>query len=139
MTYDNHGNGTSIELPVVIQRIHYPHPQASAKFFWGIGPRVDYSYSKDDYKTVDSGSTLQDRKTRTTSWGVGLSGVLGVEWFANSSISLLAEYGSSALYTYSKRTQDESIGPSSGPHVEQKSRTFTFSPSSVKFGLSVYF
>jgi hypothetical protein len=53
--YNYHYNTTSVKLSAVIQRIHYPHPHASANFFWGLGPRVDLDYSNDKQKITQVG------------------------------------------------------------------------------------
>ncbi len=139
-TNNSEDNHRSYNLAIVIQRIHYPRPHASANFFWGLGPRADFHYSKETYQDnpVDGGA-IQSNERKLTGWSLGLSGVLGVEWFAEPNVSILAEYGSSALYGNGKSTRTFTYVPGVREVYEDSSGSFNFESSSVRFGLSVYF
>ena len=81
-----------------LQLLAYPSPDDNVRFFWGIGPRlsIDEAYpdevffyendfSFDWYEVLDS-----DDFTKV---GLGLEGLVGLEWFLGRNVSLLAEYG----------------------------------------------
>lgn len=130
----------SQSVNIVIQKIIYPAPTADVNFFYGLGPKASFSHEK----TTEERQSPTRKSTRETfSWSVGVSGVLGVEWFPTRSISLLAEYGSDLQYKWQKRTNKQ-LGTFSYDTTvlyvhEEKSKSFSLGTSSVKIGLSVYF
>ena len=130
----------SQSVNIVMQKIFYPAPTADVNFFYGLGPKASFSHEK----------TTEERQSRTRwtsserySWSVGVTGVLGVEWFPTRSISLLAEYGSDIQYKWQKR-KNKSLRtyPDDATVLyisEDKSKSFSLGTSLVKVGLSVYF
>lgn len=77
----------------------YPQPNREVNFYLGTGPdaRVDI------HREQIGGAP----ETRRTYWSLGLSGRLGVEWFATESLSILREYGNSL----GVRQQPRGTGP----------------------------
>ena len=80
-------------------------------------------------------------ETTFQNWGVGLRGILGVEWMVNDRIGIHAEYVASASYMWGKNenkyTSHEvpgTVNPTISTHTNN---IFTLS-SFVLFGLSVY-
>jgi hypothetical protein len=68
----------------------------------------------------------------------GIRGALGVEWFVASGVSLLAEYGTTLQYEYSKYEQLREQGGATDRR-EQISRELRVLADAVKLGVSVYF
>ena len=103
--------------------------------FAGIGPKLNFSY--DNFEKSDGNTP----KNTHTSWGIGVSGMFGVEWFVKPNISLLAEYGSSVVYSKSKNKETH-IYSGDGTTEREYERTYTgyqFRSDGVKFGVSIYF
>ena len=67
-------------------------------------------------------------------WNVGVRGCLGTEWFFTKNLSLWAEYGASLGYAFGLPTSSVSNG--TGTATSQTVVNFT--PTPIKFGLSVY-
>ena len=124
-------------------RSHYLFYFPSIKktqLYFGVGPTLEYL--NNDTKTLES---LSKRTRESYLWGVGISGVLGIEWLVRENIGLLAEYGTSFLYNYSK---SEDVYKQTVPgndeyeimdRTEQEMKAFSINSLSIKFGLSVYF
>ncbi len=67
-------------------------------------------------------------------WNVGVRGCLGTEWFFTKNMSLWAEYGASLGYAFGLPASNVSNG--TGTATSQTVVNFT--PTPIKFGLSVY-
>ncbi|MFH1754921.1 MAG: hypothetical protein ABIA59_04385, partial [Candidatus Latescibacterota bacterium] len=108
------------------QYLIYPSPNKTINVFFGAGPLFELSRS-------EISGLGQWRVTKF--WKLGLSGVLGVEWFAAEWISFLSEYASTFTYDWqtSERTYD-----STRFKYEDDRQSLSFTYISVKFGLSVY-
>ncbi|MGH9195334.1 MAG: hypothetical protein ACRD1T_06305, partial [Acidimicrobiia bacterium] len=126
----------------VIQLISYPRPDEAMKLYYGGGPSFRFARSKDESVRrafpPDSIVSFQNQDVR--SWAVGLAGILGVEWFMNPRLSLLAEYGATLEYSSSSREARASntISPVRF-EFEDKVRLLSISSNGVRFGLSAYF
>ena len=134
--YDRNNQSVNI----VIQKIFYPAPTADVNFFYGLGPLASFNHNK---TTEERPSPTRWTSSETYSWSVGVTGVLGVEWFPTRSISLLAEYGSDIQYEWQER-KNKSLRtyPDDATVLsisEDKYKNFSLGTSSVKVGLSVYF
>jgi len=108
--------------------------------FLGIGPTIQFDYSKVENNPQGSGTTQRI----TDSWGVGLSGVIGMEYSLNNSISLLAEYGIGLSYSRQKDTTKRKVSVFGENDFDlttehEKRTTYNLSSSAVKFGLSIAF
>lgn len=124
-TYDSPGyEYHEYRLNLVSQYVYYTSPMSKVNFFLGAGPQFNYSWSRHGSGTI----------SKSNSVGAGVSGVVGVEWFASKEISFLAEYSSSGTYTWSESSQSNGF-------EENKNITkyFYLNPMSVRFGLSAYF
>ncbi len=152
-TRDQYENGESVpyaretktnsfSATVNLQKVFYRSPASTAiHLFYGLGPKLGFSHSGSDSRIDSSPSAISDRHSDRDAWTFGLSGVLGVEWFASRDISFLAEYGSALQYDYSKRTDEQTIyGQTTDRNlIKEKSDGFSLNSSAVKFGLSAYF
>jgi len=140
-TRDTEGNRQSIGI--LVNRIKYPNPNAEVNFFYGFGPKLAYSHS--EYTTISIWTTdtrSSESCTSTNSFSVGVVGVIGVEWFATKSISLLGEYGSALMVSKSKTTNETTWYedyPTRRSGNEDKDSGISFGALAVRLGLSVYF
>ena len=141
---------------LTVQRISYPKPGRRIKLFYGIGPTFTHSHKDDDryieginvhiggFELPDTVHFTQEISSSMNGWSLGMRGILGVEWFASPSISLLAEYNSNLAYSWS-RTEAESVSTSFETEVIARksgvsdSDGIEFGAGAVKFGLSAYF
>lgn len=115
-----------------LQYIRYTDPASPVKMLLGGGPFASLSNSDHERKLEPSSI-----KNESTSWVAGLSGLVGVEWFPASMISLHAEYGIEFYYRRDKTTS-ETIAPVRRSS-EQTGNTFDLRAKGVLFGLSAYF
>lgn len=93
----------------------------------GAGPFVRYLNSD----RSDDAST-QEQET----FAVGALGVVGVEWFVRSNLSLLAEYAADVEYAQTTSTNSND-GPAPDSEVEET--RFSFGGRGTTVGISVYF
>jgi hypothetical protein len=141
-TFGRSGNGQSIGINA--QYTIYPSPDKSVNVFFGAGPIVGFSRSSSTItSTPDSFSSTRNKAEETT-WSAGISGILGVEWFATRNISFIAEYASSLGYNSSNRKETAEQKTNTSDYImtneiERHTKGFQFNPNAVKFGLSVYF
>jgi len=108
------------------QYLFYPSPEKKLGMFFGAGPLFEFSRNE-----VSSSDQWAVNKI----WSLGVSAVLGVEWFATERISFLSEY--SSRVSYDIQISEKSFGSNSFKHKDE-AQTLSFAYSSVKFGLSVY-
>jgi opacity protein-like surface antigen len=97
--------------------------------YWGLGPTAGYRYSRQEYSSPPSGDF------RSHDWSAGVAGVLGAEWQATEGLSLLAEYGLTAAYSWQKeeRRDDE------GELRETRTKSVRVDSREVRLGLTVWF
>ena len=128
-------------LGLVAHRISYFQSTGRLGVYWGAGPRVSYTHTWSKTRTSPVNDSWSVREYTTDTWVAGVSVILGVEWFATPSISLLAEYGSVLSYEWRKRVSREEwiygVTRSVTRRVEEHDGG-KFAPEAVKFGLSVY-
>lgn len=140
-THTDHGDQS---FTLTAQRVSYPRHDARMKFFYGAGPLFSYAHLYDKRSIdEDHAGRYQEQKTTTNNWSVGMTGILGVEWFASSTISFLAEYRTALAYNWG-HTDYYSLYRSSGSTDQRRERTsdsdrIDLGAGAVKFGLSAYF
>ncbi len=141
----NDQNNDRQGVGVYLQYIMYPTTHSNIHPYWGLGPHLGYSRDKtvihnrliDGYDPTIR-ETVDDNIQK--SWTLGLSSIMGVEWFAGKNISLTAEYGILADYIWSKNVSTRIYYPGSQRRTsETKRNSFSFSGTAVKFGLAAYF
>jgi hypothetical protein len=135
-------------ITFTLQYLWYMNPDDIVNFYLGAGPQVQYSHSHDNEQTISASSNNYWSKSiynyTDNSWWVGVSAVMGVEWFVTKSISLHSEYGISILYNRytSKGSQGILASDPSSSNINNSSaggRGWQLGNSGVNFGLSVYF
>lgn len=120
---------SSRRAELVVHFMRYPSGRSKPILYWGFGPFISYAAS--EYETHSTGESGSSQRQEGLAWSVGASGVLGVEWLVAQNVALLVEYGVSA--DYEKQTEERCSDSS-----EQESKSFNFSSSGVRFGVSVY-
>jgi hypothetical protein len=136
---DENSQGIGINTQFVI----YPSPDKSVNFFFGAGPVLQFSRSSQT-STSSNNSLTTRNKIKFTAWSRGITGILGVEWFAIRNISFIAEYGSTLGYNSTSQTDTvEQKTDTSGyivtNELKRNSKGLQLGPGLVKFGVSVYF
>jgi hypothetical protein len=131
-SYDNH----LYRLSINSQYLYYLLGSTDVHLYVGSGPEIYYSWDKSEYE----GDTAR-YASRDISSGFGMSGVIGVEWFATSSLSLHAEYSTIARYTWTDNKREfTNFNITKVPEIKWSSGNyFSLSPSYIKLGLSAYF
>jgi hypothetical protein len=140
----NESDENSQSIGINTQYVFYPAPDKSVNFFFGAGPFTQFLRSNRTSTTSSGFSTSTRTKTKGTTWAAGISGVLGVEWFATRSISFVAEYSSNLGYNSASQTDtaEQKTGTSGYTvtnELKRKSKGLQLSSGFVRFGLSVYF
>lgn len=133
----------SQSISLTVQKVLYPNPTGTVSFYYGFGPIASFFHFKDKRKINDRLMNRSDERTWSrTGWAVGVTGLLGVEWFPSTKISLLAEYGTVIDYSHSKVEREQVWrvpGSETVTELESKTKGFSLAASHVRFGLSVYF
>jgi opacity protein-like surface antigen len=111
----------NININLAAQLIEYLETVDDISLYAGAGPY----YTRYFYKSVVS-------QMRSSEWSLGVSGVLGVEWFFKSNMSLSAEYG--MLIYYDKYYYHSTYSADN----ENSSSLGITSDNQFKFGLSIY-
>jgi hypothetical protein len=158
LTYGNSGSGTNTggSVQVNLQYVYYFNPDADINVYVGAGPTVGYSRTIYNYNytpvlpvPADSGVYINyptNSNQSYTSWNAGVSGMLGAECFILKFLSIHAQYGLNVTYSESNTTYsynyayfyDVKLNKTSSSN-QSKSHGWQLSPTSVMFGLSVYF
>ncbi len=136
----------------VLQYLWYMNPSGPVHFYLGLGPSVSYSYAN----SSSDNSTLTAVKThgywvRTVStsnsrqWGIGGTGVAGVEWFANQWLSIRAEYSEGIQYQWRSAAPSSDLSSPlyltyvpTHSDVSGTTKGWSLTSGGVSFGLSIY-
>jgi opacity protein-like surface antigen len=126
------------------QLIWYSESHSGISFFYGVGPFLGFGKSekKDEWVSHYPGHSRTNLDETKTGWSLGLTGLVGVEWFVSKSISLHAEYRISLGYSREKREYNRTTISQTGKSYITGNETIKFrqlSSDGVRFGLSVYF
>jgi hypothetical protein len=136
-------------VQITIQYITYATPKSQTSIYFGIGPLAGISWSKQNNNANSSNpgySQNQNGSTNSNSnYFAGVLGSCGVEWFFSEHISIHAEYGLSAQYSWGKiesssNSQSSYINSNSysgKSNSSSSSSSWSLSGQSVLFGLSV--
>jgi hypothetical protein len=141
---NNSGTLTMISIQVSGQKLWYTDTPTGVFLFCGAGPFIGFSLTSNNYDTRfrSGGTTVLTGTTEQTVTGLtaGASALVGVEWFASTAISLHAEYGISAQYSWTKTsTTSNSSTPGTYSKDEGHFGNWQLAGNGVRFGLSVYF
>ncbi len=127
----NDGGGLSLSLR--LQYLFYSNVKEDVALYYGGGPLLQYYNGEVNRK--NSEGIIFEEKTQTQ-WGIGLSLVIGGEWFVRKNIGLSLEYGLETSYSRSELKAKES---NRNPGLGQTKKEFKIKPNNVLFGVSVYF
>ncbi len=119
-----------ISVAIPYYRLYYLNTSGAVRPYWGIGVRPALTY-RDVELRADGDLT---GSSRLTDIGLGLTGVVGVEWYFTESLSILAEYGSLLAYT---RMHREDGSQTTGKRTSDTS-VIEFDWEQVRFGLTAY-
>ena len=133
--------------------LFYPNPGSSINLYAGAGPTLLWvTGSSDDLRrSINENISQESVRTRITEGNTnsnqiqaGLGFALGAEWFMNDSMSLIAEYKLTALYTvFSAESNGIETDSDSeferANEFERSSNRFELRASGALLGLSVYF
>ena len=144
---DFYYNDTEIEtntthIDITFLMLRYSEPNGKISRYLGLGPHVDIyqrihsdtEYAHNDWMPEES---EYNYSTDELHYGLGVTAVLGIEWFINPQISFLAEYSQSL--TLNKI--EDNIESSSYNDTEQETRIndISFTDNPVRMGISFYF
>jgi hypothetical protein len=130
-TLNNSLNTKQYSAVFISQYLFYFHGFENIYFYAGAGPYFGYFSNK---TSPQPSGNYSERKRLS----LGISAVLGVEWFFNKRFSLSAEYGALG---YHEKTTESYLIPYTRlvkKHVNTENKIFSFS-GSTKLGISIYF
>mgnify|MGYP001432931219 CR=1 FL=1 len=136
-SFDN-DYSSSQQIYISLHYIRYLKTYNSIAMYYGGG--INYFTAP---RNIESSSSNQSREASTinyTNFGVGISALIGVEWFVRSNMGITAEYGLG--YEYSIYEKEEIYYDNLHDNIFRYKTDRTnhnFTPSVVRFGLSVYF
>lgn len=125
----NRNDARNLGVNLVVLRVWGARRGGSFSPYWGLGPTAGYKYSREAW------ATPYYRVVRVHDWSAGVTGVLGAEWQATEGLSLLAEYGLTALYSWRKQEGLDSDEYS----VERRTKSVRIESREVRLGLTVWF
>ncbi len=136
----NNMNREGINL--LSEYVKYTQIDPQLHFFLGAGPTFGFSHYKserNDRRTYPPEPKRPRYISEEYNWSLGISALLGAEWFPTKRISFMAEYGVSFDYAYAIRkseyTTDEGVKfDRSRYHMNY----FTLDLLSAKIGIAVY-
>ncbi len=146
--FNNKDNGTNFKVDLIGLYLTYWQTKYDILIFYGYGPLIGYGWNSYESENLQSAKTNNLLKSKIEhsrhEASFGASGVVGIEWFVKDNISLHAEYGVIARYTF-QTVNAEIVNESFSPpvvhvtEIKEKNKFFDLNPTGVRFGLSVYF
>ncbi len=142
--YTSSRNTMNVEgIELISEYIKYTQIDPKLHFFLGTGPTFGFSYFKSKREVWFTYLPEPKRRTYTSNvynWSLGISGVLGAEWFPTKRISFIAEYGVSFDYRYQIR-KSEVIGDAPPESIRNRDHVnyFALDLLAAKIGIAVYF
>ncbi|MHB2153464.1 outer membrane beta-barrel protein [Calditrichota bacterium GD2] len=137
ITTDTNVDVTTRQYGINLLLLKYFKPDKPIKFYVGAGPTISYAASESvtkEKKSYLSGTSSEERTTLS----MGLRAVYGVEWFFHSQMSLNMDYGMDFYYErIDTKRQRDYYAP--GEKTDYVRTSWTFSPVSLRLGLTVYF
>jgi hypothetical protein len=121
-----------INLSFTFQYLRYNHLNHDVAFYYGGGPVIGFSYSRDN--TIYTINNVPESDRKSNSYNAGLNFVGGVEWYLTKNLSLLGEYGFSFSYNYNITNFVDNY-----EKYNYKTKGYSLGSSAVKLGVSVYF
>ena len=140
--------GRNLEITIRPQLQRYLPAGRVIRPYFSYGALAGYSYEFSESKAYsgqqESAVLRNERENTQHGVSMGVTANYGVEWFATSSISFLAEYGADLFYRYSNvESVQDTYNVVGEQEMERKSsgtmHELLLSPRSVRFGISAYF
>jgi hypothetical protein len=138
--YEVDDNSYSFE--VVIQRLVYSAPRTKTAFYFGLGPAGGYANRTYTQVFTFHDGTYSKREDVTETWWLGISAVMGVEWYVLRNLSLIAEYNpvyGFSGYGYSRTDYYSGSRYTALSATESPESNFLLDSDDVRFGFSVHF
>lgn len=122
-------------ISTTIEYLKYLPSESRVLFFWGIGPQITYrrSDSRLFYRNYEDFPWKITNDTNIKKWNLGIHTTIGIECFIAKNVSLMAEYGLSMFYGYSKSWSRYSTSLTSNKEYNLK-----ILADSKKLGVSFY-
>jgi len=140
--FDHEGQNIE-QLNFSLAYMLYPAPKKDINLFFGLGPRFgtgEEHFRPPGPMVPDNNGNDTAREFDNSSWSIGLTGIVGAEWFVNRSISLFTEYNLAAGYQQREYWDAEISVPGSPPTFTQKqSSGVRITDFSARLGFSIYF
>ncbi len=115
---------------VFLQLIHYKG-KSRLKFYGGGGPYVGFLYTFDQTQKANGSGWVVSYQSTHRAFNIGVSLLVGGEYFLNEHLSVMAEYITLLFYQYG-RTLNKLIG-------YYTTHSWHINPQPVKIGVAVYF
>jgi hypothetical protein len=141
----NVATNQNLSLGAIVLRLHRIHPGRPVSAYLGFGPEVSWQrqHTQTNFDVRDSMFAVEHFYQHDVFFGVALD--LGVEAIVARDVGLFAQYGSEGGYGFSRQvrrdnTYETSPGNPVRAHQERSnsSHRWTVSPSTVRFGVSLY-
>jgi hypothetical protein len=130
---------SNYQIRFSLQYIKYSKPINSIAMFYGGGVNY-FTQPQERERLTEYIEPVESDYVDNSNHGFGVSILIGVEWFVRSNMGITAEYG--AGYQYSVSESINGIYDITRD-IKRNSKTtrtrYAFVPSSVKFGVSIYF
>jgi hypothetical protein len=123
---------TNIDVDLSAYRVHYLTMDDQARLYHGYGPTIGYLRVRREL--IDNNN--EPDKSEQDDIFVGLSNIVGVEWFRWENVSLFAEYRATLGYT---RHIVKNIDGRINRTVTSTSNNVALSSNGVRFGLAARF
>ncbi len=124
-----------VDATLNLERQWYKQHLNRFVYYFGLGPVLNYGYSYNKRSYYDP---TRNQIFRRIQAGAGLTLLAGAECFVTKQISITGEYSAVTRFVY-----DEQIQTTSYPGVYSRtiavSRNISFSSSTVRMGLAIYF
>lgn len=123
---------------LTVLKLHYQRTTERGCFYWGIGPRLGYSRDRQSRETPMWDDDV-DRRTTIRQADASLLVVAGVEWFASHQLSLLAQYGTAAGYSWRNiKTEERRATQNYVLDNSTEDSGWSLGADAVRFALSLY-
>lgn len=142
-TANNSQNNYQVSLNISSLYLWNTPIKSDVSAYCGIGPTLNFSHYKNTSKNEELNNdtfTMTENIITENNFGIGISGVIGVEWFVKDNISILGEYETNAIYNFTKTKTDVNHNDSYFDNtIERKGNVFRFNSVGAKLGVSIYF
>jgi len=121
---------SQIRTEFYLHALRYRLSESPFKLYFGAGPYWGVYNNRIQRKTDNISETNSDLR-------LGISGLLGVEWFAHEYVGIFGEYQSVAAYIHQKTVRDDT--QNTNVDSEYRKQGVQLFASRVKVGLAIYF